>query len=164
MNKCNLLVVPVLATLCQSNALAFRNCEQQDDAAAYRGSSGYSVSEIEFDPLTRVATGTETHYNYANGASGHIIECHVTYELRGVYDASSALFLLSATRSNQSQSCEPDFITYNFPLHRSYTVQVDALADGEASVRHADNGDRFASADWQRRHMSYSTEESCELM
>lgn len=164
MAKLKLAIVLVVATLWQGNALAFRNCERPVDETAYRASSGYSVSEIEFDPLTRVATGTETHYNYANDPSGRIRECHVTYELRGVYEASSALFLLGATRTNQSQNCDADFVEYNFPVQRSYTVQVDAVKGGRAAVSHADNGDTFASADWQQSHMSFTTEETCELM
>ena len=114
--------------------------------------------------VRRVASGTETHYNYSSEVAGSILECHVTYELRGVYDESSALFLLGATRSNQSQSCDREFVESNFPAHRNYTVQVDAVAGGKAAVRHADNGDRLASADWQNRHMSFTTEETCELM
>ena len=164
MNKLKPLIALAVAIAWQGEALAFRNCERPVDETAYRASSSYSVSEIEFDPLTRVASGTETHYNYSNESSGRIRECHVTYELRGVYEESSALFLLSATRTNQSQSCDTDFVEYKFPAHRSYTVQVDAVMGGRAAVRHADNRDKIASADWQRSHMSFTTDEACELM
>ena len=164
MNKNIGAFVLVVALTWQMDALAFRNCEQLLDESAYRGNSGYSVSEIEFDPWTRVATGTETHYNYANADTGAIYECHVTYELQGVYDESSALFLLHANRTNQSHSCDAEFVEVRFPTYRNYTVQVDVLSNGRAAVLHADNGEAFASADWQSRHMSYSTEEACEQM
>jgi len=43
-------------------------------------------------------------------------------------------------------------------------VQVDAVKGDRAAVRHADNDDVFASAGWQRSHMSFTKDGACELM
>ena len=152
----------VLGTVPES-ALAFRNCERLPDDHLYRSSSGYQVSELEFDPISRIASGTATHYNFSNRASGGVAECHVTYELNGVYDEASALFLLDADRRNHSVSCDGDTFDAQYPDYLSYSLTVRQETDDRVLVSRAESGEVLARGDWNAGYISYKTDEDCSL-
>ncbi len=144
-------------------AQAFRNCERFPDDHFYRGTSGYQVSELEFDAVTRIATGTETHYNFSNLEAGGVSDCHVTYELNGVYDESSALFLLDADRRNQSVSCDTETVATRFPDYLSYSLTVRVESGARVLVSRAESGEVLARGDWNQGFITYKTSEECQL-
>ena len=159
----HLLSVLAVLSLAPMPAHAFRNCERLPDDHLYRGTSGYQVSELEFDPVSRVATGTETHYNFSNQTSGGVAECHVTYELNGVYDEAGALFLLHADRRNQSVSCDEETYDVLFPDYLSYSLSVAVEAGNRVMVSRTDSGEVLARGDWNNGYITYKTSEECEL-
>lgn len=159
----SVLALPLALVVLAEPAYAFRNCERLPDDHLYRGSSNYQVSELEFDPLSRSATGTETHYNYFSLEAGGIVECHITYELNGIYDEASALFLLDADRRNLSVSCDRATVDVQFPDYLSYSLTVRVEDDSRVLVSRADSGEVLARGDWNRGYLTYKTGEHCEL-
>jgi hypothetical protein len=142
---------------------AFRNCQIDGDSAAFRGSSRYLVGELALEAASGTASGTETHYNYSNTGPAGLDECHVTYELTGIYDVGSALLLLDAELTNQSRNCDPDFVDARYPDYRSYTLSLQRSPDGLTELIDADSGEVLAIGDPADRTLLYRTDESCVL-
>lgn len=164
MNTAGRLLSVILALgVLASPAQGFRNCQRQADDHFFRGSSSYQVSELEFDLESRAATGTETHYNFSTGNGGGIRECHVTYELNGIYDEGSALFLLDADRRNQSVSCDEATVNARFPDYLSYSLTVREESATRVLVSRAESGEVLARGDWSKGYITYKTAEECEL-
>ncbi|WP_133125990.1 hypothetical protein [Pseudohalioglobus lutimaris] len=158
------LLVAVLPGLgWHSSAMAFRNCDPNQDSSVFRGSSRYFIGELEFNESTGQTIGTETHYNYSNLDGSGVSECHVTYDISGFYEAASALFLLDARRSSQSAGCEQAFIDANYPEFTSYTLQVSFKSGGNVEVLRADSGETVGVGTWYEGSVSYKTQETCEL-
>lgn len=142
---------------------AFRNCQIDGDSAAYRGSSAYLVGEIAYEAASGLASGTETHYTFSNAGPAGLSECHVTYELNGIYDEASALLVLDAQRTNQSRSCEPDLIDARFPDYRSYSMSLRQSPEGLTELVDAASGLVLANGDPSGGALLYRTDESCAL-
>lgn len=160
------LIVPGFLLVCMgwhTTSMAFRNCDPSQDSYGFRGSSRYFIGELEFDKDSGLTLGTETHFNYTNLGSDGVVECHVTYEITGVYEAASALFLLDASRSGHSQGCESGFMESNFPESNTYTLQIVFKDNGSIEVRRADSGEAVGAGAWTEGSVSYKTEETCEL-
>lgn len=140
---------------------AFRTCpvEYTD---AYRVESHYLVGELDYDAAARAAGGSETHYNFSNQHPAGVAECHVTYELSGIFAPESGLFLLEATRSSVSHTCEPEFVAAEYPRYRNYTLAVVFSGEGRARLYRAESGELLAEGDWpQEGLLSYKTPERC---
>lgn len=146
-----------------TSAMAFRNCDPNQDSSVFRGSSSYFIGELEFNAVSGQTIGTETHYNYSNLDASGVRECHVTYEITGVYESASALFLLDAKRSGQSVACEQAFIDTRYPEFAAYTLQVSVGDDGSVEVLRADSGETVGVGAWHQDSVSYKTQEICEL-
>jgi hypothetical protein len=146
-----------------SGSMAFRNCDPSQDSSAFRGSSHYFVGELEFDEDSGATLGTETHFNYSNLDSSGVVECHVTYEITGVYEPASALFLLEANRSGHSRGCDSAFIESNYPESNTYTLHAEFKANGSVEMLRADSGETVGVGTWITGAVSYKTEETCEL-
>jgi len=153
----------IAATLVSLPALAFRNCDSLMDSGAFRGESRYLVGELAFDAASGSATGTETHYNYSNEDASGVRECHVTYDIDGIYQADAGLFLLEARLVNQSRSCDADYVVGNFPETRSYVLQALLQPNGQAELLRGDSGETLALGNWSDGSLSYKTREVCEL-
>ena len=156
-----LTLITLLASTTQ--AQAFRNCASTSSSEGYRGESHYLVGELVFDSATGSASGTETHFNYSNLHSSGVVECHITYETNGVYEAGSSLFLLEGNRTSQSSGCDPKFIESSFPDYVSYTLHAEFKGDGTVAVIRADSGEAVGQGDWAAGHLSYQTQEICQL-
>ncbi|MEH6585906.1 MAG: hypothetical protein V7720_05065 [Halioglobus sp.] len=141
---------------------AFRSCEVEH-SDAYLATTQYSVTEIFFDVITGMASGTETIYNHTNDAEGDSIECHVTYELAGSIEPVSGVMVFDAHRTNHSVSCPVGEIAYNYPEDRFYSLLVEFSENGKADVRLADSGELIAGGDWSDGVASYRTGEVCSL-
>lgn len=142
---------------------AFRNCQIDGDSAAFRGSSRYLVGELTYEASSGTASGTETHYNYTNAGPAGLNECHVTYELTGIYDDAGALLLLDAELTNQSHGCDPDFVDADFPDYRSYTITLRKSHDGITELLDSGSGSVLASGDPAEGTLLYRTDEACIL-
>jgi hypothetical protein len=141
---------------------AFRDCGVED-SGAWTALSRYVVGELGYDDATGAASGTETHYNYSNLTSAGA-ECHVTYELDGVFEPFNRALVLEARRSNLSPDCDPEFVDAEYPEYLSYYLELALAEDGRAEIRHSDTGAVFASGDWGHGALAYKTEEQCFLM
>jgi hypothetical protein len=150
------------ASLLPEVATAFRSCTVAD-SYAYAASTHYLVSEIEFDPVTGLASGTQTIYNYANQHAIGFDECHVTYALTGSYTAGAETFVLDAVRSNYSPACPRDLIDAEYPRRRYYTLQMRFTEDGVSQVRNADSGELLAGGYWRPGRTAFKTGETCTL-
>jgi hypothetical protein len=144
-------------------ALAFRDCGVED-SGAWAALSRYVVGELGYDDATGATSGTETHYNFSNLEPRGVAECHVTYELDGVFESFNGAFMLEARRSNLSPNCDPGFIDTEYPEFLSYYLEVRFSADGRAEMRRSDTGEVYASGDWGHGALAYKTEERCFLM
>ena len=144
-------------------AQAFRNCQIDGDSAAFRGSSRYLVGELTYEAASGAASGTETHYNYSNVGPAGLNECHVTYELSGIYDDAGALLLLDAELTNQSHGCDPDFVDAEFPDYRSYTITLRKSDEGITELLDAGSGIVLARGDPAEGTLLYRTDEACML-
>lgn len=155
-------IVPILVLLCSPGAFAFRNCAAEN-SDAFSASTQYIVGEIAFDPDTGWASGTETTYNHSNrGFEGHT-ECHVTYELSGVFEATSGTLVLDGHRTNHSTSCSTEMIGALYPTERSYAIQIEFIGDGSTRVLFADSGELLARGDWSSGSTAYRTRETCDI-
>jgi len=150
-----------IAALVAQHASAFRNCSIAD-SDAWLAETHYTVSELAFDDTTGTASGTETIYNYSNAypAGG---ECHVTYELSGSYVPGVEVFVLSATRSNYSDTCPDSVLHIQYPAIRLQTLQMNHGADGSAVVNSGDSGEFLADGSWQQGKAMYKTGEECSV-
>lgn len=157
------VLVPLLLLATAEHGHAFRNCQIDGDSAAFRGSSGYLVGELAYESSSGSASGTETHYNYSNAGPVGLSECHVTYELNGIYDGTSALLVLDAERTNQSRGCDQAFVENSFPGYRSYTFTLRESLDGLTELVDAGSGLVLAIGDPADGVLLYRTEESCSL-
>lgn len=157
------LLSVVVAVLWSSQAQSFRNCDPAQDSESYRGRSSYFIGELEFDEQSGETLGTETHFNYSNNGSTGVVECHVTYELTGVYESGSGLFLLEARRSGNSIGCDSEFLDTNYPPFSSYTLQVESGAGSRVKVTRADSGEALGEGTLGGNTLSYKTAEVCEL-
>lgn len=155
-------VATCLALTWASSASAFRNCETQD-SDAWSASTRYTVGELAFDDTTGIASGTETIYNYSNTYAPGMGECHVTYELSGSYVAGVEVFVLSATRSNFSDSCPPALLSVEYPETKVHSFQMAHAQDGSAVLNNGDNGDFLADGSWQPGKAVFKTGESCSI-
>lgn len=140
-----------------ATASTYVNC----DRSIGDWSSSYFVGELEFNAETGDATGTSTHYNYRKVGPDDVRECHVTYELTGIYEPVSALFLLDAHRTNLSQACSSEFIEAGFPQETWRVMQVHLDSDDGVEISRADNGEIIASGILREGSLVYRTEESC---
>jgi hypothetical protein len=154
------IAVWVAAVSWPVGANAFRNCDI-DNSDAWFASTRYTVSEIEFDPVTGLASGSRTIYNYANHYRQGGDACHVTYELSGSYGAGSGTFVLDARRTNVSHTCPPEVIARDYPVETTYAVQMQFEADGAATMRRADSGEFMASGAWGEGRTVFTTPEIC---
>ncbi len=153
----------VLLVAAVQPALAFRNCQIDGDSAAFRGSSGYLVGELAYEASSGTASGTETHYNFSNRGPAGLSECHITYELNGIYDDASALLVLDAERTNQSHGCDRAFVESSYPSYRSYTFTLRESGQGLTELVDAGSGLALASGDPSGGVLLYRTAESCRL-
>ncbi len=158
---CTLLALAIGAP--PGAALAFRDCGVED-SGAWSALSRYVVGELGYDNDTGATSGTETHYNYSNLPPRGVVECHVTYELDGVFEAYNGAFMLEARRSNLSASCDPDFVAAEYPESMSYYLEVAVGEDGIAEMRRSDTGELYATGDWRSSGLAYKTDEQCSLM
>ncbi len=155
-------LLPLLLATAQP-VQAFRNCQIEGDSNAFRGSSRYLVGELTYEAGTGSASGTETHYTYSNAGPAGLAECHVTYELTGIYDDAGALLLLDAERTNQSRDCDPGFVDTEFPSYRSYSMTLRQSGEGLTELVDASSGLVMASGDPSGGALLYRTAESCSL-
>ena len=161
---CNtaVLLATCLALFSASAAQAFRNCEY-GDSDAWSAATRYTVSELDFDDVTGIASGTETIYNYSNTYPGDVGECHVTYELSGSYVAGVEVFVLSATRTNFSDTCPPALLSIEYPASRLQSIQIQPMRDDSATVNSGDSEERLAEGSWQPGKAVYKTGERCSI-
>ncbi len=154
------VVVWLAAASWSTGATAFRNCNIEN-SHAYLASTRYLVGEVEFDPVTGLASGTQTIYNYSNQRDSGFQECHVTYELTGSYSPGSGTFVLDAHRTNFSQDCPRELIALSYPADRTYALQMEFGESGITDVHLADNGEVLARGSWEDGRTVYKTPETC---
>ena len=160
--RISVLLVLVVSFAAAKNALAFRSCDAEN-SDAYTASTQYVVGEIAFDPITGIASGTETTYNHSNTAFEDFGECHVTYELSGSFESASGTLVLDARRTNHSAACPPDFIAVDYPAERLYALLIELGGDGSTLVHLADNGELIAQGEWSPGSTAYRTPETCTM-
>ena len=156
------LIASGFALVWANGASGFRNCETQE-SAAWNASTRYTVGELAFDDVTGSASGTETFYNYSNTYAAGPGECHVTYELNGSYVAGVEVFVLSATRTNYSDSCPAALLRIEYPESLSHSFQVEYAQDGSVVFNSADSGEPLAGGSWQEGRAVYKTGEQCAI-
>jgi len=157
-----ILFSTVLAVTWAGQASGFRNCEIED-SDAWSAATSYTVGELSFSDLTGLASGTETIYNYSNAYPAGAGECHVTYELSGNYVPGSDVFVLSATRSNYSDTCPALLLGTEYPPTLVHTFQIEHTQDGSAVLNNGDNGDFLAEGSWHPGSAFYKTGERCSV-
>jgi hypothetical protein len=150
------------AMIWAGEASGFRNCEVED-SDAWTAATSYTVGELTFSDTTGLASGTETIYNYSNAYATGGGECHVTYELNGNYVSGSEVFVLSATRSNYSDTCPAAVLATQYPATILHNFQMEHSQDGSAVLNSGDNGDFLADGSWQSGRAVYKTGERCSL-
>lgn len=140
-------------------AHAYRAC----DAAHSDGftASTYTVGELEFDPVTGLASGTQTTYNHPLAEATGFSECHVTYALSGSYTPGVDTFVLDGERSIYSPGCPARLIDADYPASRYFALQMLFLEDGSAQVTAADSGELLARGSWRPGQTHFKTKESC---
>ena len=163
MLRLNLFIVLSLVSLAWSSAAAaFRVCDA-DNSYAYSATTQYAVGEIAFDHENGLASGTETTYNYSNREEEGFSQCHVTYEFSGMFEPGSGTLILEAQRTNQSETCPDDLITYEYPNTRQYVWQLEFKDDETFQVLLADSGEVMASGEWDADKTLYRTDEKCTI-
>lgn len=143
-------------------AQGFRGCETAD-SDAWSAATTYRVGELAFDETTGLASGTETIYNYSNAYGGGVGECHVTYELSGSYVTGVEVFVLSASRTNHSESCPPELLRIEYSKNILRAFQMEHATDGSAVLNSADNGEFLALGFWLPGKAVYKTSEQCTV-
>ena len=161
-DKRAILIVSSLTLIWSGSASGFRNCGT-GDSDAWAASTSYTVGELSFDDITGLASGTETIYNYSNTYAATVGECHVTYELAGSYVPGVEVFVLSATRTNFSETCPPGLLHTEYPETMAYNFQMAPEADGSAVLNSGDNGDFLADGSWQPGKAVFKTGEQCSI-
>lgn len=150
------------ACILPTQASAFRACESEN-SEAYTASTQYVVGEIDFDPITGMASGTETTYNHSNTTFRDVGECHVTYELSGSFESASGTLVLDARRTNHSAACPPEYIATDYPAERLYALLIELAGDGSTQVHLADSGELIAQGEWKAGSTAYRTPETCTM-
>jgi len=157
-----LAAILVAAGTVSGGAHAFRACD-----SAYGDTftaSTYTVGEIEFDPVTGLATGTQTTYNHPLAEAAGFSECHVTYDLSGSYTPGSDTFVLEGERSSHSFECPARLIDADYPASRYIALQMVFLEDGSSEVTAADSGELLGRGGWRPGQTHFKTEESCRYL
>jgi len=163
MARRNLLIIVALPALVWPGSVsAFRVCAT-DNSYAFSASTQYVVGELDFDGATGLASGSETTYNYSNREIDGFMECHVTYELSGIYEPSTETFLLEAQRTNYSPSCPGDLIDIEYPSDLLYGFQLTFDTQGSSQVRLAASGELLANGEWEPGKLAYTTDEVCTI-
>ncbi len=148
------------ALIWAGEASGFRNCGIED-SDAWTAATRYTVGELTFSDTTGLASGTETIYNYSNAYATGGGECHITYELSGNYVPGSEVFVLSATRTNYSDTCPPAVLAIEYPATILHNFQMEHSQDGSAVLSSGDNGDYLADGSWKPGRAVYKTGERC---
>lgn len=160
--KMAVLLATGVITVCAGEASGFRNCAAED-SDAWSAATRYTVGELAYDDTTGLASGTETIYNYSNSYPDAAGECHVTYELNGSYVPGVEVFVLSATRTNYSDTCPPGLLRIEYPETMQHSFQMAHAEDGRAELRSGDNGDFLAEGSWAPGSAVFKTEEQCSI-
>jgi hypothetical protein len=143
-------------------AHAFRACDNAYGDAFT--ASTYTVGELEFDPVTGLATGTQTTYNHPLAEAAGFSECHVTYALSGSYTPVAGTFVLDGERSSYSADCPSHLIDADYPASRYIDLQMVFLEDGSSEVAAADSGELLARGSWRPGQTHFKTKESCRYL
>ena len=156
------IVIPLVLLMWSSAAAAFRVCDASN-SYAYTATTQYAVGEIAFDRENGLASGTETTYNYSNREQEGFSQCHVTYELSGMFEPGSGTLILEAQRTNQSDTCPEELISFEYPSTRQYVWQLEFKEDKTFQVLLADSGEIMASGEWDTGKTTYRTDETCTI-
>ena len=160
--RASLILSLVAVCFYSTQVSAFRTCTSEN-SEAYIASTQYVVGEIDFDPTTGLASGTETTYNHSNTAFLDVGACHVTYELTGSFESASGTLVLDARRSNYSAACPSDYIEVDYPAERLYALSIELAGDGTTQVHLADSGELIARGEWKAGSTAYRTPETCTM-
>ncbi len=73
------------------------------------------------------------------------------------------VFVLTARRSNYSDTCPDSLLRLEYPPYRYQNLQAELAPDGSAEVHNVENGDFPAFGIWQPGTVVYKTEEQCSI-